>query len=396
MEAFIPFIKAVGRGEKLKRDLTQDEAQEAMHLILTGQATPAQIGAFLVAQRVKGESPDEVVGFTQAARSLCHRINPRVEGLIDLGLPYDGKAKTLQLAPIAALVAAAAGQPALLHGDKGIPTKCGVGPAELLEALGVAIDLTPEAVERHVEEIGIGFLYTPRFAPAWRALTPVRRQFGLRTALNTVEKLINPANAPITVAGFFHMNYLQRMRGALQALNPQGWFVQGPEGSIECPAGRATPVVSADPVGDTLTMDPVDLGFHGRDDIGAPLDRDRHAAVARQVLANDPGPFDEPALTSARNTVVLTDGLLLFLRERVASLEAGVERAHETLVSGVAHRRLEAWQRISRQASTFPRRRLSSERQRKAQNKTDYYPVYLNLQNRRCVVVGGDHMPRKK
>jgi anthranilate phosphoribosyltransferase len=216
----------------------------------------------------------------------------------------------------------------------------------------VTIDLLPQAVERHVEEIGIGFLYAPRFAPAWHALTPIRHQFGLRTALNTVEKFINPANAPITIAGFFHMNYLQRMRGALQALTPHGWLVQGLEGSIECPAGRATPVVSANAGTEPLTIDTEALGFDGRDNIGAPADLIPHATAARQVLANEPERFDDPALASARNTVVLTAGLLLFLGNRVASFEAGVERARETLANGAAYHRLQAWQRISRQPST--------------------------------------------
>jgi anthranilate phosphoribosyltransferase len=397
-EEFIPFIKAVGRGAKLKRDLTRDEAQEAMRLILTEQATPAQVGAFLVAQRVKGESADEVVGFTRAVRKLCQRISPQVEGLIDLGLPYDGKARTLQLAPVAALVAAAAGQPMVLHGDKEIPTKCGVGPADLLEALGVTIDLPPESAEQHIEEIGIGFLYAPRFAPAWHALTPIRRHFGLRTALNTVEKLINPANAPITVAGFFHMNYLQRMRSALQALSPQGWIVQGPGGSIECPAGRATHVLPADPEAEPFILDTAALGFDGRDDISAPADAGDHATIARQVLAHEPGRFDDPTIKSAWNTVILTAGLLLFLGNRVSNLQAGVELARETLASGAAPRRLQEWQTISKQASSPPRPYppTAQQRQRKERKRTQYYPVYLNLVNRRCVVIGGDHHAEEK
>lgn len=336
MEQFIPFIKAVGRGEKLKRDLTRDEAEEAMRLILADQATPAQIGAFLIAQRVKGESADEVVGFTRAARAVCRRIAPRVDGLIDLGLPYDGKAKTLQLAPVAALVAAAAGQPVVLHGDKNIPTKCGVGPAELLESLGVDIDRAPAAVERQIEEIGIGFLYAPRFAPKWHALTPIRHQFGLRTGLNTVEKFLNPADAPIMVAGFFHMNYLQRMRAPLQQLSTQGWFVQGPGGSIECPPGRATRIVPADTDAETLIIESEVLGFDSRGDISAPKEPAVHAAAARQVLANKPG--------DARDTVVLAAGVLLFLGNRVENLQEGVALADETLASGAARRRLAAWQ----------------------------------------------------
>lgn len=340
MKQFIPFIKAVGRGEKLKRDLTREEAQEAMRLLLTEQATPAQIGAFLITQRVKGEAAEEVIGFTQAARDACHRISPHVEGLIDLGLPYDGKAKTLQLAPIAALVVAAAGQPVVLHGDKNIPTKCGVGPADLLEALGIAIDQSPAVVEGQIEEIGIGFLYAPRFAPAWHALTPLRHQFGLRTALNTVEKFINPADAPITVAGFFHMNYLQRMREPLHRLSTDGWIIQGPEGSVECPPGRATRVIPADPDAEPLILDTAALGFDGHGDLDAPDDAGVHAAAAHQVLANEPGP--------ARDTTLLTAGVLLFLGNRARSLHEGVALARETVANGAARRRLEAWQTLGR------------------------------------------------
>lgn len=339
MEEFIPFIKAVGRGEKLKRDLTRDEAEEAMRLILTEKATPAQIGAFLIAQRVKGEAADEVIGFTRAARAVCRHISPRVERLIDLGLPYDGKAKMLQLAPVAALVAAAAGQPVVLHGDKNIPTKCGVGPTELLEALGVGIEQSPPTVERQIEDIGIGFLYAPRFAPAWHALTPIRHQFGLRTGLNTVEKFINPANAPIMVAGFFHMNYLQRMRSPLQELSTEGWIVQGVGGSIECRPGRATRVVPADSEAETLVIDSEPLGIDGRGDISAPKESAIHATAALQVLANQPG--------DARDTVVLTAAVLLLLGNRADNLRKGVALAEETLASGAARRRLEAWQVVT-------------------------------------------------
>lgn len=339
MKEFIPFIKAVGRGEKLKRDLTRNEAEEAMHQILTAQATPAQVGAFLVAQRVKGEAADEVIGFTRAARAASRRISPRVERLIDLGLPYDGKVKTLQLAPVTALVAAAAGQPVVLHGDKNIPTKCGVGPAHLLEALGVDIDQSPAAVECQIEEIGIGFLYAPRFAPAWHALTPIRHQFGLRTGLNTVEKFINPADAPIMVAGFFHMNYLQRMRAPLQELSTDGWIIQGPGGSIECPTGRATRVVPADTDAETLVIDSEALGFEGRGDIGAPKDPEVHAAAALQVLANQP--------SAARDTVILSAAVLLHIGERADSLREGVALAKDALTRGAAREKLAVWQAVT-------------------------------------------------
>jgi anthranilate phosphoribosyltransferase len=343
MEKFIPYIKAIGRGEKLQRDLTVAEACAAMHLILNGEATPAQIGAFLITQRVKGEHADEIIGFTQAARSHCQQITPKVSGLIDLGVPYDGKSKTLQLAPAIALLTAATGQPVVFHGDRGVPTKCGVGPVELLLALGIDPNLSTDRVERQVEELGIGFLYAPQFAPEWHALLPIRQQFGLRTALNTVEKLLNPANAALSVSGFFHMNYMENISGIGGHVAESVWMIQGPEGSIECPPGRATrvlPATSGPESGQELIIiDSVALGFVNEGEIKAPGDAAYHAAVTRQVLANQP--------SAARDTAVITTALLLLLNKRVASLLAGVELASETLASGAAQRLLQAWQQAA-------------------------------------------------
>ena len=336
MEKFIPYLKAIGRGEKLQRDLTVDEACEAMHLILRGEATPAQIGAFLITQRVKGEHADEIIGFTQAARSYCQRITPKVTGLIDLGIPYDGKSKTLQLAPAIALLTAATGQPMVFHGDRGVPTKCGVGPVELLIALGIDPNLSTDRVERQVEELGIGFLYAPQFAPEWHVLLPIRHQFGLRTALNTVEKLLNPANAALSVSGFFHINYMENISGVGGHVAERVWMIQGPEGSIECPPGRATRVLPAPAGPESIIINTAALGFASEGDIKAPGDAAYHAQVTRQLLANQP--------SAARDTVVITTALLLLLNQRVPSMAAGVEQASETLASGAAERLLHAWQ----------------------------------------------------
>jgi anthranilate phosphoribosyltransferase len=331
--AFIPYLKAVGRGAKLKRDLTTGEAKEAMSLILTRQATLVQIGGFLIAHRVKGESADEVIGFTQAARASCRQIHPNVENLMDLGLPYDGKAKTPQLGPVIALVLAAAGQPVVFHGDLNVPTKYGVGPLELLEALGVEPDQPLDVVKRNIERMGIGFLYAPRFAPDWHALMPVRQQFGLRTVLNTVEKLLNPANAPITVVGFFHKNYLIRMLDVVHHFTPKGWLIQGVEGSIESPPGRATSFLPADPEATPFIIDSPSLGFPRHAQIQAPPDPMFHAQIARGVLANQP--------SSARDTVLLSAGMLLFIAGRVGSQKEGVELAHKVLANGSANRLLQ-------------------------------------------------------
>ncbi|SHK72241.1 anthranilate phosphoribosyltransferase [Rhodothermus profundi] len=336
MNAFIPYVQAVGRGEKLKRDLTREEARDAMHLILDRTATPAQIGAFLVTQRVKGETSDEIVGFVEAARTFCHRIQPRVARLLDLGVPYDGKARTPQLAPAIALMVAAAGQPVVLHGAPDIPTKQGVTPADVIQALGISVDQPPDTVARQIETLGIGYLHAPRFAPAWHALTPIRQQFGLRTALNTVEKLLNPALASCSVAGFFHRNYLLRMRPAVRQLFPQGWLAQGIEGSIECRAGRTTRLYPADETAAPLIVEAAALGFPEPDNSEVPADPTLHAEITRHILSNQAIP--------ARDTALLTAGVLLHLSGHADSLTVGIEQARDALASGKAFRLLRYWE----------------------------------------------------
>ncbi len=331
--AFIPFIKAVGRGEKLKRDLTYDEAMDAMRFILQGRAAEAQIGAFLMAQRVKGEAVDEILGFRDIVRQeFIYPIAPRVENLLDLGIPYDGKAKTAQLAPAIAIVLAEAGVPVVLHGDEGIPTKEGVTPSLVLQALGINSRLNGKDITQMIEKSGFGFLHAAHFMPAWHNLTPMRRLFGLRTVLNTVEKLFNPANAPYQISGFFHANYIKRIR-SIQSGQQASWMVQGEEGSIEMRAGRRTPIygIRAE---DDLILDTNQLGLPPQERELIPPDITLHAQLNASVLAGQP--------SHAANQVSLTVGTILMLLGSASKLADGVHRAQKILTSGAAQKRLES------------------------------------------------------
>ena len=328
---FIPFIKAVGRGEKLKRDLTYDESVEALRQIVEQTCSPAQAGAFLITQRVKGEAVDEIRGFTEwlRAESITH-IAPRVEGLLDLAAPYDGKAKSAQLAPAIAIVLAEAGMPVVLHGDEGVPTKSAIGPGPVLREMGVADDLEPDAVQRIIESVGVGYLSATRFAPQWHALLPLRRQFGLRTVLNSVEKLINPANAPYQVSGFFHGNYIERLR-VVQTGVKRSFIVQGEEGSVEMAVGRKTHIFAED-AADDLIVDTRALGHEARVRVPAPEGAAGHAALNTAVLAGEPG--------DATDQVCLTVGVLLHLFGLAQSVSDGIDRARKILTSGAAQTRL--------------------------------------------------------
>ena len=330
--SFKPFVQAVGRGAKLRRDLGFEEAVEAMGLIMRGEATQAQMGAFLIAQRVKGEAETEIRGFTQAMREeFIRRISPRVENLLDLGLPYDGKVKTAQLAPAVAVILAVCGVPVALHGDEGVPAKKGVTPGGVLRALGVPADLQPEQVAGMIETIGLGHLSAAIFAPGWHALIPLRCEFGLRTALNSVEKLFNPANAPYQISGFFHGEYLERLR-ASQTGTRASWIVQGEEGSFEMASGRATHIFAAEESADWV-LDPASVGLPARERLALPPEVQQHADLNAQVLAGRPGPAMEQA--------VLTAGAVLTLLQVASDLSEGIRRARQALDSGAAQKRLD-------------------------------------------------------
>ena len=283
-------------------------------------------------QRVKGEAVDEIRGFTELLRTeTITQIHPRVEGLLDLAVPYDGKVKSAQLAPAIAIVLAEAGMPVVLHGDVGVPTKAGIGPGPVLRAMGVADDLDPEAVQRMIESVGIGYLSAALFAPQWHALLPLRRQFGLRTVLNGVEKLLNPANAPYQVSGFFHGNYIDRLR-AVQTGAKRSYIVQGEEGSVEMAVGRKSHVFAED-AADDLILDPGALGHTKRVRVPAPADTAGHAALNAAVLAS--------AQCDATEQVCLTVGVILHLFDQAQSVADGVGRARKILATGAAQTRLE-------------------------------------------------------
>ncbi len=326
-DGFRPYVQALGRGETLRRDLTQAEAHDALNRILAGTVSPAQAGAFFVAQRVKGESRDEIRGFVEAVRARW--MTPVVtsqRGLLDLAVPYDGKERTAQLAPAVALVLAACGQPVLLHGAEGVPTKAGVTPAHVLSELGVATGLSPEVAAKTLDKTGIAYCDARAFMPAWLDLMPLRREFGLRTVLNTVEKLVNPADADFQVSGFYHTKYINEMRD-MQTGRIDSWIVQGEEGSIEMRSGRKTRIFGKR-LKIPVTLDPEELGFPQREAVSAGRAVAHHAALNLQALEN--------RASAARAQVVMTAGVLLTLLGRSPSQAAGISAAEACLADARA------------------------------------------------------------
>jgi anthranilate phosphoribosyltransferase len=356
------FLREIGQGRRAGRDLTRDEAREAMSLILAQQATPAQAGGFLLVQRYKGESPEELIGFAEAVRASARTITPKVEGLLDIGSPYDGRKKSIVVSPASAIVVAAAGVPVVMHGEKRIGPKFGVPIGDVLEVLGIDIDREPEGVERSVQETGLGFMRQSRFVPQVFALRELRTEIALRTCFSTIEKIYNLAGAAYSLLGLSHLPYAEKMLAAASEMGfRRVMIIQGIEGNEDAPTSRpcrafvwdalsVRPEPSASrgrveglrPSGDVahapafkeLRIDPAEYGLQpATAEEMAGGDASENARIAESVLSGESG--------GHRDLVLLNAGLRIWLAERAGSIAHGIERARAAIDSGAARAKLE-------------------------------------------------------
>ncbi len=324
------------------RDLPSGDVEAAMDAILAGEASGAQIAAFVVALRMKGESVDEIAAAARALRRHCETICPKVEGpLLDTcGTGGDGL-DTFNISTAAAVVAAACGVAVAKHGNRAVSSKS--GSADVLEALGVRIDLTPERVQQCIEDVGIGFLFAPAHHAAMRHAAPVRRELGIRTLFNLLGPLSNPASATHQVVGVYDSARVEQLARALGALGlTAAWVVHGAGGLDEVSTSGPTTVAQLmDGEVTTFEVTPRDFGLSE-----APIealrggDAQRNAAIIAGVLAGDPGP--------ARVAVVLNAAAALCVAGLDSDRRAAAERAAEAIESGAARQTLERWARFTR------------------------------------------------
>jgi anthranilate phosphoribosyltransferase len=301
--------------------------------LMDGEATPAQIASWLTALRLKGETVDELVGAARAMRERMLTV-PVASTVVDTcGTGGDGL-DTFNVSTAAALVAAGAGAAVAKHGNRAVSGR--VGGADVLEALGVRIDLAPGGVARCLAQAGIGFCYAPRFHAAMRFAAAPRREIGIRTMLNLLGPLANPARAASQLVGVFAPEWTEPIAAALAALGARrALVVHGAEGMDEVSASGSTRVSEA--VGGTLrTYDlrPEDFGL-ARPAGSAPRVRDaaESAALVREVLAGASGP--------ARDLVLVNAAAVLVVAELADGWRAGLERAAASIASGAARRALE-------------------------------------------------------
>ncbi|MGB8329639.1 MAG: anthranilate phosphoribosyltransferase [Polyangiales bacterium] len=323
-------------------DLSPIEVEAAMDAVLAGEASDTQIAAFVVALRMKGESPAEIAAAARALRKHCELIHPKVTGpLLDTcGTGGDGL-HTFNISTAAALVAAACGIAVAKHGNRGVSSVS--GSADVLEALGVRIELAPERVRQCIEQVGIGFLFAPRHHAAMRHAAPVRRELGIRTLFNLLGPLSNPASATHQLVGVYDRARTVPMAHALGSLGlTAAWVVHGEGGLDEVsPAGPTTVAQWADDQVSTFEIRPDDFGLPEVPvDALRGGDAKRNAEIIVGVLRGDQGP--------ARIAVLINAAAALCVTGLTNDRHAAAEQAADAIDSGAAQAMLERWRQFTR------------------------------------------------
>jgi anthranilate phosphoribosyltransferase len=318
------------------RDLTRDEARGAMGAIMTGEATPGQIGGFLVALRIKGETPDEIAGFAEAIRSHVLAVRPQRDDLVDTaGTGGDGQA-TVNISTAAALVAAAAGAAVAKHGNRAVSSAS--GSADVLEALGFSLELPPERIAASIDELGFGFLFAPSHHPGFRHAASVRRELATRTVFNVLGPLTNPAGARAQIVGVYDASLVRTIAEVLARLGARRAFV----------VHGAFGVDELSPAGPNLVCEVVDGGVHEREldplDLGVPRcapealrggSPAENAAAIRAIFAGE-------EQGARRDAILLNAAGAIAAGGHAEDIRDGLELARQTVDSGAAAERLDA------------------------------------------------------
>lgn len=310
------------------QDLAPEAMRGIMRSIMTGGATPAQIGAFLIALRAKGESVEEVAAAAEVLREMALGLNIEGEHVIDTcGTGGDG-AHTFNISTTAAFVVAAAGGRVAKHGGRSVSSAC--GSADVLEAAGVNLDLTPEQVKACVEQIGVGFLFAQRHHGAMKYAAGPRKELGVRTMFNLLGPLSNPARAPNQLLGVFARRWVEPMARVLQKLGSRHVLVVNAEDGLdEISIAAPTFVAELKDGGvSTYTITPEQFGIPCASlaSLGANTAQESLRMVLA-VLAGQPGP--------ASDIVALNAGAAIYAAGLAGSLGAGVEKARGILNNGV-------------------------------------------------------------
>ena len=319
--------------------LSEVESRAVMEEIMEGRATDAQIAAFLVALRMRGETVEELIGAAKVMREKATEVPVGVDAVDTCGTGGDG-AGTFNISTVAAFVVAGAGVPVAKHGNRSVSSRC--GSADLLEALGVRLDLPPETLARCVEEVGIGFLFAPLLHRAMKYAIGPRREIGVRTLFNLLGPITNPAGVRRQVVGVYSPERVEQMAEVLKGLGAERALVVHGEGMDEATVCGTTFVGELrDGEVRTYQVVPEDFGL-GRAKMGELSGGDvrTNVEVAERVLKGEPGP--------KRDVVVLNAGAAIWVGGKASSWEEGIKMAEEAIDTGKAWSKVEELRKFTR------------------------------------------------
>lgn len=316
-----------------RRNLSGDEMRAVMRLIMTGQATPAQVGGFLIGLRMKGETVEEIAAAAGVMRELATPVEVKGPHLVDTcGTGGDG-VSTFNISTASAFVVAAAGGKVAKHGNRSVSSKS--GSADVLEAAGVSLELSPPQVAQCVNEVGVGFMFAPKHHGAMKHAIGPRREMGVRTIFNLLGPLTNPAKAPNQVLGVFSKEWVEPLAEVLQRLGSEHVLVvHAEDGMDEISIGAPTHVAELKQGRvRAFTIQPEQFGLKRGDAtklaVSSPIES---LAMIESVLNNEPGP--------AHDIVALNAGAAIYIAGLQPNLGAGIKAALDTLASGAARKKL--------------------------------------------------------
>jgi anthranilate phosphoribosyltransferase len=322
------------------RDLTEEEAASVMEQIMTGGATDAQIGSFLTALRIKGESVEEITGFAKVMRDKATRIDCQGSPLVDTCGTGGDASGTFNISTVAAFVAAGAGVKIAKHGNRSVSSRC--GSADVLSALGVNVEATPEVVARCIDDVGIGFLFAPLLHGAMKYAIGPRREMGIRTVFNLLGPLTNPARASAQVLGVYSGELTEPVAGVLGRLGCRcAYVVHGEDGldEITTTSGTYISEMVNGAVSNSMVY-PEDFGISRAEPDrlkgGGP---EENARIAVNILEGEDGPH--------RDIVLLNAGAAIAVAGLADDIKEGIRLAAESLDSGAALDRLERLKRVT-------------------------------------------------
>lgn len=326
-----------------REDLPLEMARQVMDEIMSGTATAAQMGSFLTAMRMKGETIDEITACAMVMRSHCTKLTPETDVLEIVGTGGD-EAYTFNISTVSAMVAAAAGVPVAKHGNRSVSSKC--GSADCLEALGVKIDLNAAQSARVLREAGICFMFAPVYHASMKYAAPVRKDLGVRTIFNILGPLANPAGANLQLLGVYDENLVEPLARVLANLGvKRAMVVHGHDGLDEVTLCGSTTVceVSGGKLG-SFFLDPRQFGFQPckpADLVGG--GPGENAEIARRILAGEKGP--------KRDIVLLNAAVCIYMAHSSVTLRECVRMAADIIDSGKAAEKLDQFIRLSREAA---------------------------------------------